>query len=520
MRAIDYNNPETFGFVLPSSEKEKVEEPIQEVSVKTEEVTELAKNSLDFLAGMCMPTVFKYLFPAFYHQIFKALVDAAHKVRDFSQFAIGLPRGFAKTMLVKLLIIYIILFTKKQFILILCGTQGKAVNIITDIMTMISENNILKMFGDWKLGVETDRQDLKRFGFRGRNIILMGAGSGGDIRGITLENERPDVMIFDDIQTREDAESEVVSTGLETWMYGTAMKAKSPHGCLFIFIANMYPTKFSILRKIKYNKSWKKFIVGGILKDGTSLWEELQPIAQLLQEYENDLNAGQPEIFFAEVLNDEHASVNRLINLNAIPLNPFTDDLIHQGNFIIIDPSNDKSTSDNVACGYFEIFDEKPLAREIISEKMSPGESVQWAILKCLEKNCSLVAVESNAYQYSFLYWFNFICTQLGISGIFCVDVYSGVRSKNARILQMFRGLVAKPKPEVYLHQDVRGLVDNEIVTFNPLKTKNTDNILDLLTYPNKVIETHGHFISSRITIESQEADAIPVRSELETSCF
>lgn len=514
------HDPTAYGFSDSVDSKSENPEPITELNVKTEEVKNLVKNSLDFLAGLVMPTVFKYLFPEIYKQIFKALCDAAHKSRDFTQIAIGLPRGFAKTMLVKLFVIYAILFTKKQFILVICGTQGKAVNIITDIITMLSENNVLKLFGNWKLGIETDRQDLKRFGFRGRNIILMGAGSGSDIRGITLENERPDVIIFDDIQTREDADSEVVSTNLETWMYGTAMKAKSPHGCLFIFIANMYPTKWSILRKIKYNSRWKKFIVGGILKDGTSLWEELQPIAQLLQEYENDLNSGRPEIFFAEVLNDENASVNRIINLNAIHQNPYTDDLVHQGNFIIIDPSNDKTTSDNVAFGYFEIFDGRALCRKIVSDKMSPGECVRRVLLTCLEKNCPLVAVEANAYQFSFLYWFNFITTQLGIGGIHCVDIYSGVRSKNNRILQMLRGLVAKPEPDQYLHQDVRALVDNEIVTFNPLKTNNTDNILDLLTYPNKVIETYGHFIASTITIEAQENEAIPVLSELDNCSF
>lgn len=513
------HNPELYGFESPTSSIAE-SEPVAEVNVKVEEVQYLIKNSLDFLAGVVMPTVFKYLFPEIYKQIFKALCDAAHRTRDFTQIAIGLPRGFAKTMLVKLFVIYAILFTKKQFILVICGTQGKAVNIITDIVTMISENNVLKLFGDWKLGIETDRQDLKRFGFRGRNIILMGAGSQSDIRGITLENERPDIIIFDDIQTREDADSELVSTNIETWMYGTAMKAKSPHGCLFIFIANMYPTKWSLLRKIKYNRTWKKFIVGGILKDGTSLWEELQPITQLLQEYENDLNSGRPEIFFAEVLNDENASVNRIINLNAIHPNPFTDDLIHQGNFIIIDPSNDKSTSDNVAVGYFEIFDGKPLCKKVISEKMSPGESVRIALTLCLEKNCPLVAVESNAYQYSFLYWFNFISTQLGIQGIHCVDIYSGLRAKNSRILKMFRGLVSKPEPDLYLHQDVRAIVDNEIVTFNPLKTTNTDNVLDLLTYPNKVIEQYGEYISSVITIEAQENEAIPVLNELQNCSF
>jgi hypothetical protein len=104
-------------------------------------------------------------------------------------------------------------------------------------------------------------------------------------------------MVFDDIQSREDSESEILASQLETWMVGTAMKAKSPEGCLYFFIANMYPTKGSLLRKLKMNPNWVKYIVGGIRSNGTSLWEELQPIKQLLREFQNDLSTGHPEIF-------------------------------------------------------------------------------------------------------------------------------------------------------------------------------------------------------------------------------
>ena len=248
---------------------------------------------------------------------------------------------------------YCILFTKKEFILLVGGTQTKANNVLLDIFSMLSEKNIVTIFGDWKIGIEEiDRQDTKKFGFRGRSIIVMAAGAGADIRGITLNNKRPDIMIFDDIQTRIEADSEIVSSNLETWLYGTAMKAKSPEGCLFIFIANMYPTKWSLLRRIKHNPQWVKFIAGGILADGTSLWEELQPIKQLLKEYDNDLSAGKPEIFFAEVLNDETATVNTQLNLENLPEYPFIDGEISIGNFIVIDPATDKPGADDVSIGY------------------------------------------------------------------------------------------------------------------------------------------------------------------------
>lgn len=502
---------------LDSPNSPQEEAPVQEMSFNAQEVQDLAKTSLDFLAALAMPVIFKYLFPATFKAIWDWLLSYVHKTRDFSQLAIGLPRGFGKTMLIKIFILYTILFTKKCFILIICGTQTKANNIISDIQGMLDEQNVKKVFGDWRVGLTVDRQDMKEFGFRGRTIILMGAGAQSDIRGITRNNTRPDVMVFDDIQTREDADSPEVSQKLETWMIGTAMKAKSPEGCLFIFIANMYPTKHSLLRKLKYNPTWYKFIAGGILADGTSLWEDLQPINQLLQEYENDMSMGRGEIFHAEVLNDENASINNFIDINKIPAPEISPQDLHQGNFIIIDPATDKANADLVSVGYFEVFDAKPLAREIVEDRLSPGATAETAIKMALKNNCRLIVVEANAYQYVLGWIIQQYLTQWGIQGIQVVDIYSGSQSKNSRILTMFKQLLAG---EVLLHPDVRSQVCAQIVPFNALKTNNTDGILDLLCYSSRVLEIYGEYVLSSLTIEQQEFSSTPVRSAVENSPF
>lgn len=490
---------------------------IQELSFNTQQVHDSAKSSLDFLAALALPTVFQFCFPPVFLSVWDWLLSYIHKSRDFSQLALGLPRGFGKTMLMKIFILYCILFTTRKFILIICENQSKANNILADIIDMLNEPNIKKVFGDWKLGVETDRQDLKKFGFRGRNIILMGAGADSGIRGITLKNERPDVMLFDDIQSRECADSQIQSENLERWMVGTAMKAKSPHGCLFIFVANMYPTKWSILRKLKSNPNWTKFIAGGILADGTSLWEELQPIEQLLKEFNNDLAMGRPEIFYAEVLNDENASSNNLIDLAKLPPLPYAEDDIHVGNFIIIDPSSGKADSDAVAIGYFEVFNGYPVLKKLINDRLSPGDTIRKSLQLALENNCRLIAVESVAYQSTLAYWFGFICQQLGIIGIEAVEIYPGGFSKNSRILAMLKSYAAG---EVFVSDECKPEVHLQITQFNPLKRDNTDDILDLLCYAPKVIEMYGEFVTSMTIIEQQDLGTVRVRTEYETNCF
>lgn len=508
-------------FAVPALLSEEIhqefQERTQESSFQAEQVIEASRTSLDFLCALAMPTIYEYAFPPVYLSVWQWLLEYVHKERDFSQLALGLPRGFSKTTLMKLFILYCILFTDRQFILVIGETGDKARNIIADIMDMLAEPNIVATFGNYKLGIEIDRQELKKFGFRGRNIVLAGLGSGGDPRGLNIKHRRPDVMLFDDVQGREIADSQVLSEQLERWMIGTTMKAKSPRGCLFLFVGNMYPTKFSILRKLKANPRWIKFIAGGILANGESLWEELQPIAQLLAEYENDLTAGHPEIFYAEVLNDENASVNNLVNFDALPALPFISGDIPAGNFIIIDPSSGKINSDDVAIGYFEVFESAPVGIEVRAGKFSPGETIRIALEIALTKNCRLIVCEGVAYQTTLNYWFKFVCEQTKIYGIEFVDIYPGGTSKNSRILGMFKAL---QKGEIFFADEVRPLFITEAASFNPLRRDNTDNILDLFTYAPRVIEQFGEFVVSNSVLIQQDNDAIEIIPEGYNSPF
>ena len=496
---------------LPTIVKTEADE-IAQIGASTDEIQNLAKADLDFLAAMIMPLVFKFNFPdVFKEGVWQWLLSYIHQSRIFPQLALGLPRGFGKSTLMKIFLIYCILFTDRKFILVVAATAKLAENILSDVIDMLEEPNIRAVFGDWKLGVEKDTQALKKFGFRGRNITLAAAGAETSVRGLNIKNERPDVILMDDIQSRECADSEVQSASLENWMIGTLMKAKSPNGCMFLFVANMYPTKHSILRKLKSNPTWIKFIAGGILADGTSLWEELQPITQLTAEFENDLAMGHPEIFYSEVLNDENTSANNLIDLSKLPDVPYEPGDIPAGNFIIIDPATDKLGADEVSVGYFEVHDASPILMELEEGRFSPGETIRKALHFALTKNCRLIAVEANAYQYSLLYWFDFVCQQMGIQGIEAVPIYSGVRNKNARILEYFK---AYAQGELYAYGEAKLVLHLQITQFNPLKRDNTDGVLDLMTYAPRVVQEFAEFIVASNIIESQEFDAIEVPEE------
>ena len=95
---------------------------IQEVGVSSEQVQALAKQDLDFFAGFAMPYVFTYCFPDVFKQgVWPWLLDWVNKDRAFPQLALGLPRGFAKSTLMKFFLLYCILFTDKKRLWVFSG---------------------------------------------------------------------------------------------------------------------------------------------------------------------------------------------------------------------------------------------------------------------------------------------------------------------------------------------------------------------------------------------------------------
>jgi hypothetical protein len=474
------------------AEKAAQEEEVSTQVYSKEESISLAEKSVNFLGGLAMPTVFSYFFPPVLLAVWQLLVQVVHAPKGFPQIALGIPRGHGKTTLIKLFILYCILFTNRKFILIVCSTATHAENIIADVFDFLEEPNIKRLFGDWKLGLEKNTNELKKFGFRGRSVVVAGLGVGGSIRGLNIKNDRPDVIVFEDIQTKEASESKTVSDSIERWMYGTAMKAKSPRRCITIFCGNMYPGPNSILKKLKNNSRWDSFTTGAILADGTALWEELRPLSDLLDELDNDIEAGHPEVFFSEVLNDTDVGVNTSTDLALIRDWKWDQADIPQGKAIIIDPSPNKTGGDDCAIGYMEVFDGTCAMRQVIEENLSPGNTIRRALLMALQTGTRLIVVEGTAYQSSLMYWFGVISEQLQLTGFNFVDIYPGNHSKNSRIATMLKSLTAG---EIYIHPSIKSAVIYQIANWQPLRRNNVDGTLDLLCYMQPVVEQYGHLM-------------------------
>ncbi len=478
----------------------------QELLFNSQQVKDSCLNDMDFFAGVVMPEVATLAFPDFYLWLWGTLAEIVQRTRDFSKYAIGLPRGHGKTMVVKLFIVYCILFTKKKYILVIGANVAKAKAIVADVCDMLDSANVQTIFGNWRYALETDTQELKKFTFMGRSIIIEAAGYGTAIRGANQKNSRPDLIVFDDAQTKDCAESITEAKSFQQWFIGTALKAKSPSGCTFIYIGNMYKdieihpgsgVYCCMLRNLQMTPGWTSFIVGAILagtdtKPVRALWEELQPLEQLLQEFRDDSHLGQPEIFFAEVLNDPKTSTSYYLDTSKIVCRNVEElGTQHQGNFIVIDPATSKQTPDQMVIHYFEIHDNIPVSVELLAGKYTAPDSVQEALKLALKWGCGLICVESNAYQFSLCQWFMFVMQQMRIEGIHIQDMYS-CKGKVGEILKMFKVAM---KGEMMTSPNSHARIIGEGQAFDPTRTDNIDDIWDSMQMAHSAAMQFRHLM-------------------------
>ena len=444
------------------------------------DIIKLASNDMDVLAGLALAEVLTLLYPPVFKAIWQLITTSAAAVRDFTQLAIGLPRGFGKTTVIKLFILWLILFSTKKYILITASNQEKARRILADVRRLFSQPNIYALFGNILADKETDNQDILIFTFQGRLITIQALGSGGDPRGSNVGFSRPDVILSDDVQSRENAMSQTQSAALRDWYYATLMPAKSELGCLFVYIGNMFATDGCLLKEFRDSPDWVSFIAGAILSDGESIWSEFKTLEEIILDFQKAIRAKNTAIFFSEILNDATASGAVAFNPEAIKVISPAEATMNEGKYIVIDPAGDKKDSNDTAIGVGVLHDGKPALKRCIRGVFSPLETITKAINLAAEEGAGVICVEAYAYQSSLLYWFEYVCKMNGIYGLEFYPITRGGGTKNGAILNMMQQL---QKQEIALYPEVVGEVLTDIVRFNPQTSNNKDDLLDILVY-------------------------------------
>lgn len=473
---------------------EEVQAETTALAVDPGEAYERGKVDINFFAALMLPTVVISPLPDFYVAIFKMLTNRTPaQMRRILRFALGLPRGHAKTTFIKILIAWLIAYDKIKFAVVICANGPLAEELVSDVSEMLGSDNAEAIYGRWTDQLSTDNKELKKALYHGRNIILAAKGADSAIRGINVKHERPDLIFCDDAQTKECDDSPTESKKFRSRLVAT-FKIISPHGDrLIIYVGNMY-SENCMLFQLKNNSKWISFVTGAILENGEPLWPELHSLEELLDSYMHDAELNEADVWFAEVMNDPISRSTSLID-GKIPDCPWEfEEEVPDGVFITVDPAGFRDAADDNVIAVHYVYDGKGTVRELSAGIKDPEELIIDTLRLALKHGASLIGIEDVAYQQTLLFWMSKYLKLWGLTGIHVVPLKHKSRSKESRI-RLFAAEVTSSN--YYIHNEARAVWLWQAMKYKIGKDKNKDDILDATAYGLDVRAEHWHLVTN-----------------------
>lgn len=420
---------------------------------------------------------------------------------DVDRFVCAIPRDHAKTTIAKLAVIWYLLFSDYRFVVYMSCTTTIAIPATNDIVNFLEGDNFKSVFGNVRWIKKQDGIGHYEFEIIDGNgdlkyCILKAMSAGQQVRGLNIDNRRPDLAILDDIEDNKNIATEELFRGLKQWFYGPFKKALNKFHNKIIHLGNMIADK-SLLNEHCKSEYWFSRHYGCILADGTALWPDAWPIEKLIRDYQEYQEAGMADVWFAEMMNLPLAGGRGLIRAEEIYYLPRIDPGNHEYGFITIDLAiTDKTWAHKtVAAVHVWNGDCWQVAEYQDFMGIDPVSLFRKIIPMCEKWNIRVVGIEDAAYQASLKFMFRHLCMENNIpvsqdihgEGMLFVPLKTNNQQKTQRIAP-WAGMI---KGHQYALTEGDFSMTQQLLSYNPQKKNNDDDFIDCGAYGIQMIDVY-----------------------------
>jgi len=324
------------------------------------------------------------------------------------------PRGTAKSTLITFLwTLYSSLYGLSRFRIIISDSHTKAANFVSRIKRELERNTLLRKVYKIEL-LEPWTRDEIVFSVNWlpedrRRIRIVARGLGQSLRGY-VDDERPDEIVLDDVESDYNCDTYKKREDNENWFWGQVIPALDPVVGRLNIVGTIVHQD-SLLAKLYSNppEGWVIRRIELLRPDNTSVWPErfsVERIQQLKDEY---IRQGRLGKFYMEYFNDpSHSEVRPLDDKRIREYDPYNISGSLQ-TVIGVDfgASLDVTRSDPdysvVMAVSFDAYG-NILVRDYVRERMPINETIDYIYDFYTKYQASLLALETYGMQKSFLY--------------------------------------------------------------------------------------------------------------------
>lgn len=256
------------------------------------------------------------------------------------------PRGHAKSTIIKLGMILFLRYSKIKFILYASQVKGIALRACLDVIDWMQSEQEVAVWGKMQQVKHNESDGLFIYiintpDYGWKRVIIKCLGADQKVRGTLIDNMRPEVILMDDIEDNDTAATDESQAKLDTWMMGNLLKA-SARKSIRIMLGNMI-NKRTMLYRLSKDPKWNPTVYGAIIRDKETgklrpLWPGLWTLKALLDDYNDYRSKGVGHVWVYEMMNMTQDSVFKLSMNNAFMIPRPNPETIREG-IICVDPA-------------------------------------------------------------------------------------------------------------------------------------------------------------------------------------
>lgn len=429
--------------------------------------------------------------PEFHKDVFREMTHS-----DVKRLVIAIPRGHNKTTLAKLTAAWYLIFSDFRFVLYVSGSHDLVVPYVNDIASFFESENFIALFGPVEWIKKQDGAGIYQFRIPslGKMCILRGLGLNQRVKGINVDNVRPQLALIDDLEDYEDVETDAMHAKVSRWWFGQFIKCLDKFNNKIIMSGNLIAKK-SILYKMLQSARWRSYLYGCIRENGIPLWEDMWPMEDLRADYLEYVENGEAAKWFAEMMNQPVAAGGSVIEASEICYAPARVPEEIEYGFITIDPAisqmkwADKSAI--VAHGWVEEAQQWQSLEYVARRGMDPDDIFWTAVQMAQTWGFRVIGVETASMQQVLEHHFKYLQVQHGLMHLQFVALQTGNQRKSQRIIAWATMLKSNPEQgRVARYALTQGdfVVTQELLMYEPTKRDNDDNVIDSHAYAPQMI--------------------------------
>ena len=236
-------------------------------------------NKLEF-AAFLFPHYTTSVIPDFHREMY-TLFDWSLAMRR--NVAIAAPRGSAKSTAAGVIeLCHIGLYHLRNFVVEISDTTTQAEGLLAPLQSEFENNErLIWLYGDMRSDKWNKADFVTKTGVR-----FLAKGSGMKIRGLRHNENRPDLILFDDLENDTEVLSEDQRIKTKNWMLAAALSALDPdEGIAWMVGTILHPQSLlsEIVHKMPPFEDWETRVYKALIDDAVSFWPSRFPVEWLKQ---------------------------------------------------------------------------------------------------------------------------------------------------------------------------------------------------------------------------------------------